>query len=368
MLTSRPWLDPILMGEAKVLVEVKLDRPFPQRVALEDEDGSVSMVTVIYSWLPSKCPKCGQLGHKTPRCLGLPPIPVFKDSRFVEPPQTRTPLSPPVTDPIHHGSILVTEAQMTSHALSIDAQGCILLDQERNDEIPSNVPSKATAYNTDANVSTLQITHSASMETEAVPPISSPADNSTATNASPSDIACVPETTQLNTDSGFSGNITTSTSVSPSSSAPLDFATAGTLSLSTPVVDFKCKSSVDGIRDSCLQLSDAQGSNRFANLAMLEEDIQLDVVTSPSQPLSPSVKTSAQFVFNSSLPSTPPSFSDSFVDNVVASSSDSFDMVQRSRGGRCLKPSQKLKDMEWCTISGKGRRGRGTTPYSRRSH
>ena len=43
-------------------------------------------------------------------------------------------------------------------------------------------------------------------------------------------------------------------------------------------------------------------------------------------------------------------------------------MAQRSRGGRCLKPSQKLKDMEWCTISGKGRRGRGTTPYGRRSH
>ncbi|RID45286.1 hypothetical protein BRARA_I02028 [Brassica rapa] len=30
-------------------------------------------------------------------------------------------------------------------------------------------------------------------------------------------------------------------------------------------------------------------------------------------------------------------------------------MTQRSR---CLKPSQKLKDMEWCTISRKGRRGR----------
>ncbi|KAF3510064.1 hypothetical protein F2Q69_00004383 [Brassica cretica] len=241
-------------------------------------------------------------------------------------------------------------------------------DQERNDEIPSNVPSEATAYNTNANVSTLQITHSASMETEAVPPISSPANNSAAISASPSDLVCVLETTQLNTDSGFNGNITTSNSVSPSSSAPLLFATAGTLSLSTPVVDLKCKSSVDGLRDSCLQLSDAKGSNRFANLAMLEEDVQLDVVTSPSQSLSPLVETNTQFFFNSSLPSTPSSFSDPFVDNVVATSSDSFDMAQRSRGGRCLKPSQKLKVMEWCTISGKGRRGRGTTPYGRRSH
>ncbi|CAF2133079.1 unnamed protein product [Brassica napus] len=84
---------------------------------------------------------------------------------------------------------------------------------------------------------------------------------------------CVPETTQFNTDSGFIGNITTSTSVSPTSSAPLVFAAAGTLSLSIPVVDLKCKSSVDGLPDSCLQLSDAKGSNRFVNLAMLEEDI-----------------------------------------------------------------------------------------------
>ncbi|KAF2530779.1 hypothetical protein F2Q70_00032698, partial [Brassica cretica] len=190
----------------------------------------------------------------------------------------------------------------------------------------------ATAYNTDANVSTLQITHSASMETDPAPPISSPADNSTAISASPSDIVCVPETTQFNTDSGFIGNITTSTSVSPTSSAPLVFAAAGTLSLSTLVVDLKCKSSVDGLRDSCLQLSNAKGSNRFANLAMLEEDIQLDVVTSPSQSMSPSVETSAQFVYNSSLPSTPSSFSDLFVDNVVATSSDNFDMAQRSRG------------------------------------
>nr|VDD39796.1 unnamed protein product [Brassica oleracea] len=150
--------------------------------------------------------------------------------------------------------------------------------------------------------------------------------------ASPSDIVCVPETTQFNTDSGFIGNITTSTSVSPTSSAPLVFAAAGTLSLSTLVVDLKCKSSVDGLRDSCLQLSNAKGSNRFANLAMLEEDIQLDVVTSPSQSMSPSVETSAQFVYNSSLPSTPSSFSDLFVDNVLATSSDNFDMAQRSRG------------------------------------
>ncbi|KAL9811887.1 putative transcription factor interactor and regulator CCHC(Zn) family [Arabidopsis thaliana] len=71
MLTSRPWLDPTQMGEAKILVEVKLDKPFPQRVALKEECGSITMVDVVYSWLPSKCSLCGHLGHKSSRCLGL---------------------------------------------------------------------------------------------------------------------------------------------------------------------------------------------------------------------------------------------------------------------------------------------------------
>ncbi|CAN6882462.1 unnamed protein product, partial [Brassica oleracea] len=72
MLTYKPWLDTTLMGEAKILVEVKLHRPFAQRVAIEDESGSVSMVDVVYSWLPSKCARCGQMGHKASGCLGQP--------------------------------------------------------------------------------------------------------------------------------------------------------------------------------------------------------------------------------------------------------------------------------------------------------
>ncbi|WZZ45603.1 hypothetical protein YC2023_041862 [Brassica napus] len=37
--------------------------------------------------------------------------------------------------------------------------------------------------------------------------------------------------------------------------------------------------------------------------------------------------------------------------------------TQRSRGGRPLKPSQRLKDMEWFTVPVKGRRSRGEAPY-----
>ena len=44
MLTSKPWLGPSLMGEAKILVEVKQDKSFPRKLALEDQSGSMSMV------------------------------------------------------------------------------------------------------------------------------------------------------------------------------------------------------------------------------------------------------------------------------------------------------------------------------------
>ncbi|ESQ38785.1 hypothetical protein EUTSA_v100292111mg, partial [Eutrema salsugineum] len=60
---------PILMGEAKILVEVELSKAFPTRIAAGDEKGFISMVDVEYAWLPTKCSRCGQLGHKIKRCL-----------------------------------------------------------------------------------------------------------------------------------------------------------------------------------------------------------------------------------------------------------------------------------------------------------
>ncbi|KFK24773.1 hypothetical protein AALP_AA8G022800 [Arabis alpina] len=69
MATHKPRLDPILMGEAKILVEVELCKAVPSRIAADDENGFISMVDVEYAWLPSKCERCGQLGHKVKRCL-----------------------------------------------------------------------------------------------------------------------------------------------------------------------------------------------------------------------------------------------------------------------------------------------------------
>ncbi|RID72033.1 hypothetical protein BRARA_C03941 [Brassica rapa] len=69
MLSYKPWLDPTMLGEAKIMVEVELDKPFPKKVAAWDKQGNFSLIDVEYAWLPASCERCGQLGHKSKRCL-----------------------------------------------------------------------------------------------------------------------------------------------------------------------------------------------------------------------------------------------------------------------------------------------------------
>ena len=71
MLSYKTWLDPTMIGEAKIMVEVELDKPFPQKVAAWDKQGNFSLVDVEYSWLPTSCERCGQIGHKSKRCLSI---------------------------------------------------------------------------------------------------------------------------------------------------------------------------------------------------------------------------------------------------------------------------------------------------------
>uniref|UniRef100_M4E7A2 CCHC-type domain-containing protein n=1 Tax=Brassica campestris TaxID=3711 RepID=M4E7A2_BRACM len=54
---------------AKVLVEMELDRDFPKLIALDDKQGNIFLVNVEYTWIPSMCERCGNLGHKAKRCL-----------------------------------------------------------------------------------------------------------------------------------------------------------------------------------------------------------------------------------------------------------------------------------------------------------
>ncbi|CAG7904556.1 unnamed protein product [Brassica rapa] len=71
MLSYKPWLDPTMLGEAKIMVEVELDKPFPKKVAAWDKQGNFSLIDVEYAWLPASCERCGQLGHKSKRCLSV---------------------------------------------------------------------------------------------------------------------------------------------------------------------------------------------------------------------------------------------------------------------------------------------------------
>lgn len=69
-LSLRISLDLILsMGEAKVLVEMELDKDFLKLIALDDKQGNIFLVNVEYTWIPSMCERCGNLGHKEKRCL-----------------------------------------------------------------------------------------------------------------------------------------------------------------------------------------------------------------------------------------------------------------------------------------------------------
>ncbi|CAN7062243.1 unnamed protein product [Brassica oleracea var. botrytis] len=69
MQTHKSRLDPTCLGEAKLLVEVELDKPFPKQIALDDKQGNIFLVDVEYTWIPSVCGRCGHLGHKEKRCL-----------------------------------------------------------------------------------------------------------------------------------------------------------------------------------------------------------------------------------------------------------------------------------------------------------
>jgi len=119
MQTHKPRLDPTCLGEAKLLVEVELDEPFPKQIALDDKQGNIYLVDVEYTWIPSVCGRCGHLGHKEKRCL-LPAV----DSN-VETRSTHEDLSAEEPQP-EMGKILaqstVASDQLVSEAENLESQ------------------------------------------------------------------------------------------------------------------------------------------------------------------------------------------------------------------------------------------------------
>lgn len=43
------------MGDAKILVEVDLDKHFPKLIVLDVKQGNIYLVEVEYSWIPTTC-------------------------------------------------------------------------------------------------------------------------------------------------------------------------------------------------------------------------------------------------------------------------------------------------------------------------
>ncbi|KAL0709990.1 hypothetical protein Bca4012_016968 [Brassica carinata] len=117
MLSHKPWLDPTMLGEAKIMVEVELDRLFPQKVAAWDKQGNFSMVDVEYSWLPTPCERWGQIGHKQKRCLSI---------------------SSQKTSTAGNGSMTAPVAHVFA---SVDAA-----TPDKESMVPSNVPSTSQAH------------------------------------------------------------------------------------------------------------------------------------------------------------------------------------------------------------------------------
>ena len=69
MFTHKPRLDPLNIGEAKILVEIEHDKNFPKQIAVDDKLGNIFLVDVVYSWIPSTCERRESLDHKAKRCL-----------------------------------------------------------------------------------------------------------------------------------------------------------------------------------------------------------------------------------------------------------------------------------------------------------
>ncbi|XP_074283243.1 uncharacterized protein LOC141607794 [Silene latifolia] len=59
-----------LLGYARVMVEVEVDKSYPDKFQFEDENGQEVTVLVEYDWLHIACLKCKGVGHKDVQCRG----------------------------------------------------------------------------------------------------------------------------------------------------------------------------------------------------------------------------------------------------------------------------------------------------------
>ncbi|KAL0659612.1 hypothetical protein Bca4012_080197 [Brassica carinata] len=295
MLTSKPWLDPTSIGEAKILVEVKLDRPFPKRVALQDKEGTISLVDIVYSWLPSSCTTCGQfkevdaasthsaLLQNTAPTVPIPTFSTATTTYLALPPSLAIEQSPPkVTSEADTNQLAdITSAQLDLHSV--------------------------TAFtNTETSTETATFSPSADEQDLNKSPTTPKQGTETSTLTDEDNNMCLVLSSVNTTDSRCDKN-------------KLDN-TAG-LEVSDPTNEI----------DSSKEAAEIASANGIVSVASSHAvNLPLDKVFASSPPI---------FVTG---PGT-----------AGASFTSDDDLIHRTRGGRLIKPSLKGTEFEWTLVGGR---------------
>ena len=306
ILTHKPRLDPTTMGDAKVLVEMELDREFPKIIALDDKQGNIFLVNVEYTWIPSMCERCGNLGHKAKRCLLTSKpvhdttlqaqtkedscdIPVVDIDVILQNGNASTTPSPPVHPQVNANLVTSTAA---SDTLVIQNQN---LSNDLDDQaliLPSQQPDVV---------------------------------NVQAITSGPSDHSHFQHETE-NSLFGTSSPSSSHSQQEKSATPPKSVSTLSTLvdSQSTP--------------------TDTQIMESFPSAIINNEALETSVVgplTTP--PIHCAFESPSRFTVLGD------------VDEVETEPSSSFNLT---RGGRESKPPIKYQSLEWKTVRGRGKRGR----------
>lgn len=58
----------VRMDVARVLAEVDLTKPLPNKISFKGRGGADVMVSISYPWLPPRCTSCSKWGHLTKDC------------------------------------------------------------------------------------------------------------------------------------------------------------------------------------------------------------------------------------------------------------------------------------------------------------
>lgn len=74
----------VRMDVARVLVEVNLMKPLPQKICFKNRDQERVTVQVHYPWLPSRCTSCDGWGHLVQDCTKAKQYTILQRNQTVE--------------------------------------------------------------------------------------------------------------------------------------------------------------------------------------------------------------------------------------------------------------------------------------------